>query len=365
MQQQLKTSLCFELAEAPQTNPGIDYEAIARAINETAALTLHHASRIPHSLTPRPPKLGLPFGLGTPRSHKTSTTTGSAAKLNTQLAPCLKVLTHLANTNDSDSNENINDTSVSTSIPDIATTSRLQHMAVRIGGMLQPQGGSSNDDTAIERTINIATSLPFLTMGADMMRRRRTSEGKVHGASLVAVGISATLYHASWGAARDLFRKIDYWTISISALQMVKAMYPQQKWVKRAADASLAVVPFRPFWISTAGTTIMQAEFIRQARSHQSVRPELQRHVAAATFGGAAFALEDPLREKGVGFVHSAWHILALWGVATLGALVDHKETLHVDKRESVKDGSRSGGGGNSMLKNAVVHDSVSSLVAM
>ena len=145
---------------------------------------------------------------------------------------------------------------------------------------------------------------------------------------------------------------------------MVKAMYPEQKWVKRAADASLAVVPFRPFWISTAGTTIMQAEFIRQARLHESVRPELQRHVAAATFGAAAFALEDPLREKGIGFVHSAWHILALWGVATLGALVDHKETLHVGKIESVKRKKGSSGNGG-MLKNAAVHDSVSSLVGM
>lgn len=359
MQQQLKSSLCFELAEAAQTNPSIDYEAIARAISETAALTIHHASKLPHSFTPRPPKLSLPFGLGTPRSHKT-TTTGSAAKLNSQLASC-QAPTHLSSNDYSNSNESINNISTSTSIPDVTTTSRLQHMAVRIGGMLQPQGGSSNDDTAIERTINIATSLPFLTMGADMMRRRKTSEGKVHGASLVAVGISATLYHASWGAARDLFRKLDYWTISISAMQMVKAMYPQQKWVKRAADASLAVVPFRPFWISTTGTTIMQAEFIRQARLHETIRPELQRHVAAATFGAAAFALEDPLREKGIGFVHSAWHVLALWGVATLGALVDHKETLHaVGKIESVK--RRKSGG---MLKNAVVHDSVSSLAGM
>lgn len=362
---QLKSSPCFELAEAAQSNKGIDYEAIARSIGETAALTIHHASRIPHSLTPRPPKLRLPFlGLGQ-QQHKP--TQGSAAtKLNNQLASC-QAPTHLAPNSTTyrtkEEKETFIDTTTNTPT-DITTTSRLQDMAVRIGGMLQPQGGSSNDDTAIERTINIATSLPFLTMGADMMRRRKTSEGKLHGASLFAVGISATLYHASWGAARDLFRKIDYWTISVSAMQMVKAMYPQQKWVKRAADASLAVIPFRPFWISTAGTTIMQAEFIRQARKHDAVKSDLQKHVAAATFGAAAFALEDPLREKGIGFVHSAWHILALWGVSTLGCLVDHKERLHVDTIDRINTKTRKRDSG-SMLKNSVVHDSVSSLVGL
>ncbi len=44
-----------------------------------------------------------------------------------------------------------------------------------------------------------------------MRRRRQTSEGQHFGAWLVALGATATAYHASEGRLRVALRKLDYW----------------------------------------------------------------------------------------------------------------------------------------------------------
>lgn len=204
----------------------------------------------------------------------------------------------------------------------------LHSLMLKVGDALQPQGDTCNDDTPIERAINVATSLPFLTMGTNMLRKRKTAEGRSHAISLILVGLTASSYHLSRGALRRVMRKLDYWVIAYSSMQMMKALYPNNKLVARTANASLLAVPFRPFAVSSVGVGVMQAEFCRQAMKYASVRPHLHMHGAAATAGAAAFALEDPMREKGIGFVHSAWHCLALLAVSTMGSLIDHKEGL-------------------------------------
>ena len=81
--------------------------------------------------------------------------------------------------------------------------------------------------TLAERVINVVTSLPFSAVGLHMLRQRQTAEGRRHGASLVAVGAMAALYHAvpsfGRGRCRDVARKLDYWTISWSAALLVSA----------------------------------------------------------------------------------------------------------------------------------------------
>ena len=57
-------------------------------------------------------------------------------------------------------------------------------------------------------------------------RQRRTPEGRQFGASLVSVGVAATLYHATRGRLRSAMRKLDYWTISLCTSQMVRALHP-------------------------------------------------------------------------------------------------------------------------------------------
>lgn len=38
---------------------------------------------------------------------------------------------------------------------------------------------------------------------------------------MAAVGVAASLYHGSWGSARRLARKVDYWTIAYTSSAMV------------------------------------------------------------------------------------------------------------------------------------------------
>lgn len=58
-----------------------------------------------------------------------------------------------------------------------------------------------------------------------LCRQRLTPEGRQHALSLMAVGAAATLYHATSGRTRQIARKIDYWTIAVSSVAMVKSVY--------------------------------------------------------------------------------------------------------------------------------------------
>jgi hypothetical protein len=98
----------------------------------------------------------------------------------------------------------------------------LGSMVLRVGDMLQPQGEAHGDATLGERAANVLTSLPFLALGWHMHRQRLTPEGRHHAVSMAAVGVAATLYHASSGAARRLARKADYWTIAYTSSAMVR-----------------------------------------------------------------------------------------------------------------------------------------------
>ena len=46
----------------------------------------------------------------------------------------------------------------------------IPRLAASVGGMLQPQGDTNNDDSAGQRIVNVLTSLPFLFVGANMLR---------------------------------------------------------------------------------------------------------------------------------------------------------------------------------------------------
>ena len=49
----------------------------------------------------------------------------------------------------------------------------------------------------------------------------------------------------------------------------VKALYPGNSWVSRAANASLLAVPFKPFVVSSAHAAVLEYEYIRQARTNK------------------------------------------------------------------------------------------------
>lgn len=241
---------------------------------------------------------------------------------------------------------------------------QLRGLALRVGDMTQPSGEAPGDASWGERTANVLTSLPFLALGWHMHRQRLTPEGRQHALSLMAVGAAATLYHATSGRARRIARKVDYWTIAVSSAAMVKSVYADSPGVRRAANLSLLAVPFRPFLVSTAGALLVQAEFVRQAVTHKAVRGDLKRHYAAAALGVGAFFAEDLVMYSGWGgYVHSAWHCLACYGTATLGALLAHKERQQLQAAVRRQTGPDTPGGlGSFKPLRRPVHSSVSSL---
>jgi hypothetical protein len=247
--------------------------------------------------------------------------------------------------------------------PGAALLAGLRAIPAALGAALQPQGATDNDDTWPQRCLNVATSLPFVAVGARMVGAHRSAEGKLYGASIAAVGVSASLYHASSGAARPLARKLDYWTIAASSAALLRALWPDSGGARAAARAGLAAVPFRPFLVSTANSAAMQVEFVRQAAAHPEVRPAARRHLACALGGLAVFAVEDALIDHPLGqYAHAAWHLLALAGTATTSDLVQHKEAQRLGPRGGSPPARRRpplGGFGGGP------HDSARSLAAM
>lgn len=212
--------------------------------------------------------------------------------------------------------------------------SRLSGACTAVGSQLRPQGNNeANDDHPAERWVNVLTSLPFLIIGAHMVPKRRTAEGRLHAWSTVAVGATAAIYHASSGKAREVTRKADYWCIAATSVAMVKTLFADRPGVRAALNASLVLVPFRPLWVTGANTLIMQAEFARQAASNSGVRPAFRAHVLSAAAGAVAFAAEEALVERGVRGVHSLWHLLSAVAVASMGGLLSHREQQLLSRR--------------------------------
>jgi len=59
---------------------------------------------------------------------------------------------------------------------------------------------------------------------------------------------------------------------SFKLLLQIKCLYADSPSVRRAANLSLAAVPFKPFAVSLGNALVMQAEFARQARHSKVCR---------------------------------------------------------------------------------------------
>lgn len=202
----------------------------------------------------------------------------------------------------------------------------LHKWVVRVADHMEPQGEAGNDHTKTQRVLNVLTSLPFLALGAYMMKKHTSVQGKMYAKSMIGVGFSALLYHATQGKMRSVARKLDYYSISLASGRMVRALWPESQAVKQIVRGSLLAIPFRPFIISTAYTLVMQAEFIRQGLQYEKLRPSLIGHAGTAAVGVCAFALEDIMINKGFLHTHSMWHCLSAYSVYTTSKLVQHKE---------------------------------------
>jgi hypothetical protein len=345
----MQNNLVFEVAEAGLPNQAMVLHNCAKYAPSNQQARARGVNEAPYQLPP-----------AIPQPYPTSSSRHGAAQLNKQLKSMDAPTQHLQSWHDDDE-KSIASTSDQSSLL-TGLQIHVPRLAASVGSMMQPQGDTHNDDTTGQRIINIATSLPFFAVGANMLGRYRTPECREYGYSILAVGAAATLYHASSGKLRRIARKLDYWTIAASSTCMIKALFPENPWIRRSLSTSLVAVPFKPFVISTANTVAMQAEFARQAVQHEHMRPHFAYHAAAALTGVVAFAVEDVLLERGMSHVHALWHLLSAAAVASTTTLVEHKETLRIGRVDNTKGAAIN----TSVMKGLrPCHDSVASFNGM
>ena len=205
---------------------------------------------------------------------------------------------------------------------------------------MKPVGEGTGDDTPFERAFNVATSVPYGLCGLYAMKHRRSREGRLWGASLVAVSVGAGLFHASKAPcfhkkARAICRKLDYWLITASTVGLLKAVNPKTM-PNSVMAATLGMTMFEPFKISAANILAMEMEYGRRAftgQGNEMLKASFKRQLAAAVVGTACFFAEDaPIltgdgnMEKTVPLVHAAWHCLSAYATAECNALLDDVE---------------------------------------
>lgn len=194
-----------------------------------------------------------------------------------------------------------------------------------LGTFMRPQGPGDGDYNMGDRIANVITSVPFMLVGCHTMRKRTSCRGKLYGASLVGVGAASMTFHGSKGRLRRFARKMDYWTIAVSTACMNSAVFPKVHplfWV-----AQLAIIPFRPFQISSANTSAMEIEYLRRSRKNPKLQRDQLIHSSTCALGMGCWCYED-CKPK-TPFVHSVWHLLACASCATTnGLLAEVEENL-------------------------------------
>ena len=213
------------------------------------------------------------------------------------------------------------------------------------------------------------------------------------------MGAAATAYHASAGSVRPHLRKLDYYTISVASMQLLRALFPQPCRRRRALHAAgTALMPFQPTAVSVLNLGLAevhpcyyasreqqlccnypstppflavmafiaacwkpitplcfacigacidrpachkqrlfapQMEFARTALRDRALRRVYGRHAAVGGLGLACFALEDVAISRGFHFVHSMWHLQACYAVASANALMQQREQEGCMPRDS------------------------------
>lgn len=218
----------------------------------------------------------------------------------------------------------------------VNTVSSTNQLIRAVGERLKPVGDGTGDDTRFERLLNVFTSIPYGLCGIHALRKRQTLEGKVWGASLMAVGVFAALFHASKDSifpsrARSICRKLDYWMISASTVALVRAQSPVTP--PPVLLTTLAMIPFEPFKISATNILAMEVEFARRAYSDDTcykkrdiLKRSFHRQLAAAAVGTLFFFAEDA-GDTNIPLVHAGWHCLSAYATAECNTLLKHIET--------------------------------------
>jgi len=198
-----------------------------------------------------------------------------------------------------------------------------------------PKGAGSNDRSLGERLLNVATCLPFFLVSNKFTRHARNPATRYFGSVFAVVGAVAGIYHASFGPARLLLRKFDYWGIAYSSLVLRRAVCGRLP--APAAAAASALLLFKPCAVSVTNFTAVELRCAVAALRSGS-RALLAEWLRHATVGAAAttcfFLEESPLMQGAVmrPVQHAMWHCLAAAGIYTTGSFVATHEDIMTQK---------------------------------
>jgi hypothetical protein len=217
------------------------------------------------------------------------------------------------------------------------------HHSHRAARAARPQGPGCNDATPLERAVNVLTSLPFVAVGAHILRTRRAPAARRFGRSFLAVGLVAGTYHACPRGhnLRRPLRMLDYYSIAWSSSLLREAV--GVKLPRWAAAAAAAATPIKPTAVTAGNLAVIELAYARAAWASPRMREAWRRHVGTAGVGIACFLAEDVVVTSGkVRFnaFHGVWHLLSACALGLANALLGHVEqALLLEAAEVVAEG--------------------------
>ncbi|KAL3510578.1 hypothetical protein ACH5RR_029979 [Cinchona calisaya] len=175
----------------------------------------------------------------------------------------------------------------------------------------------SGDKTVAETIANVLTSLPFIALG--LQAPRKNLNCKLYANSLIGVGITSSLYHASRGKLRKYLRWADYTMIATATLCLSRALRNENP--KFLMAASAVFLPIQPLMVSAVHTGMMEVAFAKRAFQDPELRVAHNVHKMSSLLGGALFIADDVFPETP--FLHAGWHLAAAIGVGTCNKLLE------------------------------------------
>eukprot|EP00899_Mesostigma_viride_P011223 jgi/Mesvir1/20100/Mv13341-RA.1 len=117
-------------------------------------------------------------------------------------------------------------------------------------------GQGTGDHCSREVVANVATSIPFLIVGATTPRIRKNAGTFCN--SVMGVGLASSLYHMSRGKHRKPARWMDHVAIATSTACLTRALYPHSPATMVATIVSAAFLPFQPLAVASANTILLE-----------------------------------------------------------------------------------------------------------
>ncbi|EYU30074.1 hypothetical protein ABFS82_05G041900 [Erythranthe guttata] len=177
--------------------------------------------------------------------------------------------------------------------------------------------GLNGDRSFAETFVNVLTSLPFIALGIQAPRKNLNCT--IYANSLIGVGVTSSLYHASRGKFRKYLRWADYTMIATATVCLSRAIRNDNSKLLMATSALF--LPIQPLVVSAVHTGLMEVAFAKRASEDPDLRTAHNVHKMSSILSGALFFADDLFPETP--FLHAGWHLAAAVGVGTCNKLLD------------------------------------------